>query len=167
VARFRYVAEAFDSLIKTDLAQVMQQRFWLLNALNTSPLFKSMPSEAFDKLLFTGQLKTCPVNTILFRENDPGQSFFIVVQGSVVFSQGGRSINVLGQGAVFGEVAVFASGGKRTATAVTQADTLLLEVSQRELYQILSSNLFMAKELQELAYDRLQADYDRKAAARA
>ncbi len=161
VVRFKYRPEIFDTLVQSEPGSPMQKRFWLLNAFQNSDLFKNMPSESFDQLLFKGEFVNCKANEVLFHEGDKGFSFFIIVQGSMSFYQGKQKINSLSQGASFGEMALFISKAKRTTTVVADRDCLLLEITQKEVYEVLAENLFLAKEMQMLAFERLEADAKR------
>lgn len=157
ILRIRHLPE-FDQLIKTDKAQTLQHRFWVLQALQTSPFFKNLPSDSLDSLMFSGRLCQAPAHQTLFQEGQPGNTCYVIVQGSVVISQKGKNINVLGQGATFGEISLLMSGGQRTATVITQRDSVLLEISQQNFYQVLSQNLLLAKEIESLAAQRLTND---------
>ncbi|KHD87817.1 MAG: hypothetical protein OM95_12475 [Bdellovibrio sp. ArHS] len=159
--RVRHLPE-FDQLIKTDKAQSLQHRFWVLQALSSSPFFKDLPNESLDSLIFSGQLKQAPAHQIIFQEGQPGNTCYILVQGNVVISQRGKNINVLGQGSCFGEISLLMSGGLRTATVTTQQDSVFLEIHQQNFYRVLSQNLFLAKEIETLAHQRLQNDAQRK-----
>ncbi|MFV8258529.1 cyclic nucleotide-binding domain-containing protein [Bdellovibrio bacteriovorus] len=160
ILRVRHLPE-FDQLIKSDKAQSLQQRFWILQALQSSNVFKNLPGDCLDSLIFSGRLVKAPAHQRLFAEGQPANTCYIVVQGSVVISQQGRNINVMAQGACFGEISLLMSGGQRTATATTQQETILLEIQQNNFYQVLSQNLFLAKEIETLAAQRLEADRKR------
>ncbi|WP_050792904.1 cyclic nucleotide-binding domain-containing protein [Bdellovibrio bacteriovorus] len=160
ILRVRHLPE-FDQLIKSDKAQSLQQRFWILQALQSSNVFKNLPGDCLDSLIFSGRLVKAPAHHRLFTEGQPANTCYIVVQGSVVISQQGRNINVMAQGACFGEISLLMSGGQRTATATTQQETILLEIQQNNFYQVLSQNLFLAKEIETLAAQRLEADRKR------
>lgn len=161
VLRVRHLPE-FDQLIKTDKAQSLQHRFWVLQALASSPFFKDLPNESLDSLIFSGTLKQAPAHQVLFQEGQPGNACYILVQGNVVISQRGKNINVLGQGSCFGEISLLMSGGQRTATVATQQDSVFLEIGQQNFYRVLAQNLFLAKEVETLAHQRLQSDALRK-----
>nr|BFD62588.1 hypothetical protein BdHM001_12690 [Bdellovibrio sp. HM001] len=160
ILRVRHLPE-FDQLIKTEKAQTLQHRFWILQALQSSPVFKKLPGDCLDSLIFSGRLVKAPAHQRLFNEGQAANTCYIVVQGSVVISQQGRNINVMGQGACFGEISLLMSGGQRTASATTQQETVLLEIQQKDFYRVLSQNLFLAKEIETLAVQRLQADQQR------
>ncbi|GIL16261.1 MAG: hypothetical protein BroJett040_00120 [Oligoflexia bacterium] len=154
LGRIRFNDQVFGPLIKSDKASALQQRFWVVHGLLNSDLFQQVPNETLDALIFVGQLKAVKENEIVCREGDPGRSFFVIIQGSLVFSQAGKTLRVLSQGGLFGEIALMVSGGVRTATAIAQRDSLLLEVQMPAFYKILGQHLFLAKELETIAQER-------------
>lgn len=152
----------FDQLIKSDKARSLQQRFWILQALQSSPFFKQLPGDCLDSLIFSGRLVQAPAHQTLFHEGQPANTCYILVQGNVVVSKQGQNINVLGQGSCFGEISLLMSGGVRTATIKTQQESILLEIHQADFYRVLAQNLFLAKEIEALAAQRLAADQQRR-----
>ncbi|HEY1078644.1 MAG TPA: cyclic nucleotide-binding domain-containing protein [Bdellovibrio sp.] len=158
--RVRHLPE-FDQLIQSDKAQSLQHRFWVLQALQSSPFFKDLPTDSLDSLIFSGRLCQAPAHQVLFQEGHPGNTCYVLIQGNVVISQKGKNINVLGQGSTFGEISLLMSGGKRTATVTTQRDSVLLEIHQQNFYQVLAQNLILAKEIETLAVQRLHNDSQR------
>lgn len=158
-----YMPEVFDRHIDRNKAQGLQLRFWVQHALQNSEFFKSIPSDCLDALGFSGNVVRVAAHQSLFRQGDPGQTAYIVVQGSLVASQNGKNIRVLNQGAFFGEISLLVSGGNRTAHVQSQQETLLLEIHQNDFYRLLSQNLFLAKEIENLAHERLRNDQMRMA----
>lgn len=152
----------FDQIIKTEKAKSLQQRFWILQALHSSPFFRDLPADSLDALIFSGRLCQLPENQVLFREGQSGNTCYIIIQGNVVISQNGKNINAQGQGTCFGEISLLVSQGKRTATVTSQQDSILLEIHQNDFYKVLSQNLLLAKEIETLAAQRLVNDTKRR-----
>lgn len=154
VVRIPWQEKEFSQLINSEAALALQHRFWLLHALGKSELFRSLPSESLDQFMYAGEIEHFPENMVIAREQEQGDSFFVVVQGQVQISRGGKAIKVLGQGEIFGEVAIFISGGRRTATVSAKSDALVLRVGQPHVNQVLSRHLYLACQLEQLAWDR-------------
>ncbi|MGZ3749084.1 MAG: cyclic nucleotide-binding domain-containing protein [Pseudobdellovibrionaceae bacterium] len=161
ILRIPCLPEIFDRYLKKEKAQGLQYRFWVQHALLNSPLFKEVPSDCFDALSHSGKFVNCPEGQVLFHEGEKGQSAYIVVQGSLVVSKNGQNINVLNQGGIFGEIALLANQGIRSASVVAQRASLLIEINQNEFYKLLAQNIFLGKYLQELASQRLAKDEKR------
>lgn len=155
VLRIPHLPE-FDEMIKSDKAQSLQHRFWVLQALHSSGFFKNLPGDSIDSLIFSGKLCKAPANQVLFKEGQVGNTCYILIQGNVVISQNGQNLRVMTQGSCFGEIALMMSGGRRTATVTTQLDSILLEIQQNDFYRILAQNIVLAKEIETLAAERLQ-----------
>ncbi len=152
----------FDTFIKSDRAGILHHRFFVLQALQASMLFRELPGDSIDQLIFAGKLFQAPAHTVIFRESQPGNSAFVLVQGSLVVSQNGISINVLSAGSCFGEISLMKSGGIRTATVSVQQDAILMEIKQNDFYKVLSENLVLAKEVELQAEKSLQRDQSRR-----
>lgn len=150
-----------ENLLNQEKAEMLQIRFWVIHALLNSEIFKYLPVEYFDPLIFSGQIHKMKANQVLFKEGDRGVSLFIIIQGSMAISQKGQRINSLGQGACLGEVAIFVTGGVRTATAHTQSECIVMEIPQQVIYRLLGQNILLAKELEKLAHERLIKDSQR------
>lgn len=163
VVRFKYLPEVFDAAIQQETARVLQKRFWLVHALLKSEVFNCLPDDCFDSLLFSGEFKTIHAGHAICKENDHGDTCYLVVQGSLVVSQKGKSIKVLNQGDCFGEVALILNQGKRTASVTSQTDVVLLEISSKNFYELLCQNLWLACEFETIALSRWYGDKERKA----
>ncbi len=159
--RFSYKESDFSDLIQKDLAQKNQIRFWALHAFMKSPLLKELPSDNIDELIQCGRQLSLRPSEILFQENSIGSSFYILVQGHLRISQKGKVINQLNQGDLLGEIALFVSGGRRTATIESLTDSILIEIPKDLFYKIISRNLFLAREIESLAWERIQKDQQR------
>ena|GEM_PF-725931 len=160
ILRVKHLPE-FDQHIKSDKAQSLQNRFIALQALNSSTFFKDMPSDTLDSLIFQGRMVEAPANQMLFHEGQPGNTAYIILQGSVGISKNGKFINQMNQGC-FGEIALMMNGGIRSASVQTTTNSIFLELNQQSFYKILAQNLILAKEVEVVAASRLQADAARK-----
>jgi CRP/FNR family transcriptional regulator, cyclic AMP receptor protein len=65
----------------------------------------------------------------LISQGDPGESFYVVVQGTVRVSRDGSVVRDLGEGEFMGEIALV-DGRPRTATAVAVGPVRTLEISR-------------------------------------
>ena len=92
-------------------------------------LLSSLPGEVIGKLAEEMERQEVPAGTVLIREGEPGDRFFVLLQGIAAVSQtelGER--RVLRAGEYFGEVAL-AMGVPRTATITAMTtDTVTAEV---------------------------------------
>jgi len=105
--------------------------------LHAIPLLSTMSEAAFRRVLGTLVLRRFPANAFVMREGEPGNSFFFVASGQLrVFATDGLGRNTelakLGEGAVFGEMALLSAQPRSASVAcVTEVD--LLEVGRQSL----------------------------------
>ncbi|MGZ5279297.1 MAG: cyclic nucleotide-binding domain-containing protein [Pseudobdellovibrionaceae bacterium] len=161
IIRLKYQADIFDRMIEKETARNLQKRFWVIHSLLKSKAFQSIPDDCFDALLFAGELKTIPAETIIVRQGDPGETCYVVVQGSVIVTKDTKTVRLLGQGDTFGEVALMLNRGKRSATVKSQTETVVLEIPFDRFYQLLSHNLMLACEFEKIALQYTQGDPQR------
>lgn len=151
----------FDRLIQESKATQLHRRLWVLHALATSRLFKEQPLEVWSDVATLGQIRQAPTGTFLFQEGTHGMAFFILIQGEMSVWQSGKKINTLLQGACFGEVALMASLGARTASVKAEKTSLVVEISAEEFFPLLARNLFFAQKIETQAYEYLRSDQQR------
>lgn len=73
-----------------------------------------------------------PAGHVVMREGSSGHDMFVVVEGALTMTRGGRSVGTVGPGDFFGEPAV-RTGGRRTTTVTTDESVRLLHVDGRAL----------------------------------
>lgn len=160
IGRIRYRSE-FDALFKKEQTHELQRRLWMVHALLGSTLFRGIPHDCFDALIFAGTYKTFPTGNWICREGDAGSTCYIIVRGQAEISKQGATIRTLNQGDCFGEVALILTGGRRTASVRAVEDLLVLEISADRFYDLLSRNILLACEFESTAFSRIQADLAR------
>ena len=96
--------------------------------------------------------------TVLFAKGDTAEHLYLLAEGRVEFLEIGRSV---GPGQVFGEIAFFAPGNKRTQTARCSEDCVVLSVNQSTVRQLYFQNPAFGFELVGLVAARLSADVNR------
>ncbi|WP_235930648.1 Crp/Fnr family transcriptional regulator [Sulfitobacter sediminilitoris] len=99
-------------------------------------------------------------NEVLFEEDDPGDSLFIVLDGSVeislIWHDGRRlGLDVMRSGHIFGEIALF-DPGVRTASAKTLEPCRLAQLSHDDLLNAISTKPELAVEILKLMGQRMR-----------
>ena len=93
---------------------------------------------------------------ILFEHGDPGQSLYIVATGQVRVHIGDQTLAYLGEGEIFGEMALLDSEPRlATVTAVTPSQLLRLE--QKPFFELLESQPQLARGLITMLSGRLRS----------
>lgn len=148
--------EIIDKLINQQKVQSMIHRFWVQQSLQSSDFFKNFPADCLDTLTHTGELVRLPEKQVLFYEGDVSDAAYIVVQGQLSVLVQNKIVGAAKQGHFVGEISLLFAQGHRTATLVADRETILVKIDRKLFYELLADNLYLAKELQALAQERLQ-----------
>lgn len=112
--------------------------------LHRVPLFEDLADGEVDRLAGLVREERFAHNTVLFREGDPVDAFFIVRSGSVtVFRDAkGKPLQVLArleEAGFFGEMGLL-NKARRVASARTLGPTVLLRIDKEDLLAMLADN---------------------------
>jgi CRP-like cAMP-binding protein len=112
-----------------------------IEALARTTLFGGLGDASLKRVATIAEWRVLAQDAVVFRRGEPGTHLFVIHRGHVKFGSGavdGREVtlNLLGPGAVFGELA-FADGGPRTADVVAVEAAELLALSRRDLIPFL------------------------------
>jgi rhodanese-related sulfurtransferase len=107
-------------------------------------VFKILPEEQLAEIAKVVQDKVVPANTIIYRQGDPGDSFYIIHSGRIrVFlsGEGGveTELNRMGPGDCFGEIALLRDQ-PRTADVETLEETRLYFLTREEFERVLKEH---------------------------
>jgi CRP-like cAMP-binding protein len=107
--------------------------------------------------LFRHAAKTTlhPAGTTIFQEGDEGHSMFAIKRGSVAITVDGNTVDTLSEEEIFGEMALL-DHATRTASAVTLAETELVEIDKPQFYLLVRQNPHFALQLMQLLSQRLR-----------
>ena len=95
-----------------------------LRLLGTTPIFAPLPGAALEHLASRLVPLRVEAGTLVVREGDAGDRFYIVVEGTLDVIQGGAHLTDLEAGGYFGEIALLRDVA-RTATVVAKTDAVL------------------------------------------
>jgi MFS family permease len=101
-----------------------------LSLLRSSPIFAPLPGTTLEHLAARLVPLRLEPGTVIVREGDPGDRFYLIVEGKVDVSAEGRALSQLGPGDYFGEIALIRDM-PRTAT-VTASTAVVVHVLERE-----------------------------------
>jgi CRP-like cAMP-binding protein len=91
-------------------------------ALKRSPLFEGLGSKQLTILARLTDDLDVPAGTVLCKEGQRGDEFFVIIEGEAEVTRGGKHLATIGSGEFFGEIALL-ERVVRTAT-VTATTTL-------------------------------------------
>ena len=96
--------------------------------------FKDFPENELWEVVAISKWRAFAPNTTLIKEGDEGDSFFVIVEGSVKVTRGQRLLNVLSAGDCLGEMSYLATrGGPRSATVTTATQSVLMKIPAADL----------------------------------
>ena len=126
-------------------------------ALKRVPMLKSLSDADLWELALAGKWSEVPGRKLIVKENDKGQSFFLVGKGQVKVSRGGRLLNTLDAGECFGEMAYIRGDIPRHATVESQTELLLAEFDPETLGRMsVGAQLHLTRALVRNLVDRLE-----------
>jgi potassium efflux system protein len=110
------------------------------------------------QLIEYGYRQLFSAGQIVCKENDPGDSFYIILSGNVeVLSQkANKYIATLHEGEFFGEISLLL-GTPRTATVKTSEDAILFVVERHDLQKLLIEQPNLADQIAQKLSERQQA----------
>ena len=107
------------------------ERFNLAKSLS---FFRNFPESELWEVLRISKWRAFPPESALIKENENGDSFFLLAQGTVRITRSGKLLNVLGQGDCFGEMSYLASKvSPRSATVTTASDCIIIKIPAKDL----------------------------------
>ncbi len=120
--------------------------------------FENFTDLELRQLIEYGYRQLFPEGMVIFEENDPGDSFYVILSGKVeVISQKtGQYIATLHEGEFFGEMSLLL-GAPRTATVRTMQDSILFIIEQHDLRKLLEEQPDLAVQISHKLYERQQA----------
>jgi len=118
-----------DLLLKTIMECLMSSSFSFLH--NESEEFIRQVAQ-------TCKVESFVPNMPIVQEGDIGDKFYVVVEGQIMVTIGGKQVSTLSAGNAFGEIALV-SKCRRTATCTTTMKTLTLSIDRKGFQEFFAS----------------------------
>lgn len=111
----------------------------LRDLLRRISFFENCSDAELIAIIASGYRNEYSADEIIFQENDPSESFYLILSGSVeIYSEkSGQQIAILKEGDFFGEIAVLV-GTPRTATVRTLSNCILFVIDRKQLQKLLT-----------------------------
>lgn len=100
------------------------------------PLFAELDDRSLQAIATLAREQDAKAGTVLMREGDRGETFLVIVDGTVRVEQSGREVRSMTAGGFLGEIAL-AGDRPRTATATCVSDCRLLSLGHFEFDRLL------------------------------
>jgi CRP-like cAMP-binding protein len=117
------------------LASTMDDKTAMIAAV---PMFATLEPRSREAVATLARIATVPADTVLVREGEPAESFYVIVSGTVHIERAGRFVRSMSNGGFLGEVALI-EGGTRTATATSTTPCDLLEFGSFEFGRVMAT----------------------------
>jgi len=105
--------------------------------LKSIDLFSQIPGEDLAQVALIAVEEPRESGEIIFSEGEPGDAFYLVLDGKVRMHHQEKMVAELGERECFGEMALLDSA-PRSATVTTVNDTNLLKIARDEFHEILT-----------------------------
>ncbi len=108
--------------------------------------------------LFDGQddRRSVAAGEAVFSEGDPGDTMFVVLDGSVELRSGGAAMATVGPGELFGEMSLI-DDEPRSLDAVATTDSVLAELDERRFLFLVNETPMFALHVMGVMADRLRS----------
>jgi CRP-like cAMP-binding protein len=128
--------------------------------LRTVPIFSELDDKSIDELSRLTTRRCIEKDAVVFFENDPGDSFFMILSGRIkvtILGDDGREVilSILGSGDFFGELALL-DDEPRSATAMAIEPTELLSLTRADFDGVLKDNWTIMPALIQVLASRLR-----------
>ncbi len=136
------------------------------NELRTLAFFRDFDDVTLWEALRISAWRTIPAKTVIIREGDTGESFYLLVEGEIDVSLQGKSIAGVRRGGCFGELLYFSDQVvQRTTTITSMTDITVVEIKTIALKSASSAcQVSFQKAFMRVLIDRLTTANTRLAA---
>ena len=125
------LSQAFTSLRLAGDAVSESEKF---DRLRGMPFFMNFGDVALWEVVHIGTWNTIAANTVIIREGEQGDSFFLLIDGEVSVTLLDKRITTIKPGGCFGELLYFADRGERRTTTITSLGQItVMEIKTRAL----------------------------------
>jgi serine/threonine protein kinase len=125
------LSQAFGALRLIGASLSDSEKF---NELRQMPFLQGMGDVALWEVVRIGSWRKVPAGTVIIREGDHGDSFYLLISGEVDVTLDGSQLNVIKPGGCFGEILYFADHAERRTTTITaRNEVTMIEIKAETL----------------------------------
>ncbi|MDX1994203.1 MAG: cyclic nucleotide-binding domain-containing protein [bacterium] len=100
-----------------------------------------------------------PAGTVIFSEGDPGDQAYVVQHGKVEIQVKGRTLEILEEGGIFGEMALI-DNEARSATVIAQTDATIVPIDRHRFMFLVQQTPNFAVKVMQVMSARLRAIHE-------
>jgi len=123
--------------------------------LQSTNIFSETPESILSELAPLMQEMTLEEGTDVFKEDDPGDSMYIISSGQVHIHRRKTTLAVLRQNQVFGELSLL-DAEPRSATATAKTYAILFKIEQEPFYRLVDTRPEIARGFIKMLCGRLR-----------
>lgn len=120
------------------------------------PLFEGLSRKELAEVARETDELSLGAGTVLCKEGTLGREFFVIVDGSVEVTKGGKHVATRGAGDFIGEIALIASR-RRTATVTAATPLRCFVLTSRGFRRVLDDNRSVERKVMRTLAERLAA----------
>jgi len=125
-----------------------------LRVLTSVPIFAPLPGTSLEHLAGRLVPMRLDAGTLIVREGDAGDRFYIVAEGEVEISESGTTLSELAAGGYFGEIALLRDV-PRTATVTAKTPVVLYALDREDFLAAVTNHAPSAQAAEEVVSSRL------------
>ena len=125
-----------------------------VEALKRAPLFEGLSRRELRDLASATEDVSVDAGTVLCREGRLGREFFVIMQGEVEVTRGGKRIASRGAGEFFGEIALLTTT-KRTATVTATTPVRCFILTRGDFRRVLDESPGVERKVMQALAERL------------
>jgi len=126
-------------------------------ALAAVPLFAELSGRQLQRLAGAAVAYRYEPGEVMVKEGAPGETLFVLLEGSAKVTKGGRTIRRLGASDFFGEVAVM-DGRPRSASVVAESPIRCVVLHRDQLKRAMDEEPLVAWKLLQVIAARIRGD---------
>jgi CRP-like cAMP-binding protein len=128
----------------------------ILERLSEVPLVQALPPAEVQAIVPYVQEREYQDGQVVFEKGETGDALYLLVEGEVEVTDGGRVIATLSKGSAFGEMAIL-SGAPRNATVRAAGPTRVYRIARDDFNHLLTHSRELAEGVQRLLQERIDA----------
>lgn len=123
-------------------------------------VFSEVPSEQLTYLASIAEEIDCLAGDIIFRENEPADALYLVLDGKIGLERDGKEIKQAGSQSAFGTWALF-DDETRVVTATVKENSRLLKIDREEFVDLLADNVQVTQGVLKMLVKRVRGIMDK------
>jgi len=128
----------------------------LLHLLRRVPMFRPLALVTVEELAMAAEREEVPADTVVVRQGEPGETFYIIESGVLAVSIDGIHVRDLGPGDSFGEIALIRDV-RRTASVEARTPAVLVELHREPFLAAVAGRLEASAAAESVVRERLGA----------